>query len=295
MTLRPILIVSLIAALGGPATALTVEELPPDGTSAAEAPITGQELVPQGREVESGDLPPLDASGDDPVEPADGAAPPTEGGDEPAMSPGRSGEGTGQGDGEAAVDGPAGDADADRTGADAEPDGDDDPTVETEPFPNDDESAPEPRYDLDTLPRPVARMRELLLEAALAGDVDRVALLAGIGDEGAQLSLVPEGRDAGTILRQESGDGEGFETLAILAEVLEAGYVVLDEGEEGELYLWPWFAAASLDGMTPEQKVAMFRILTAADRDAMEEFGGYVFYRLGIDRDGIWRFFVAGD
>lgn len=272
MTVRSSLLGALLLASlpAAPAGALSADDLLSDETVAGE-----RRLVPPGQEVESGELPPLDAA------PAETADPPT-------SSPGDAGPDTGE-----AEDGDVSDGDDPSAArADEAPEtdapGTDAAEAQTEP-------SPEPRYDLESLPRPVARMRELLLEAARSGSVERVALLAGVGEEGAQLSLVPEGRDAATILREESGDGEGYETLAILAEVLEAGYVVLDPGEETELYLWPWFAAASIDELTPEETVAMFRVLTAADRDAMEEFGAYVFYRLGIDRDGVWRFFVAGD
>lgn len=154
---------------------------------------------------------------------------------------------------------------------------------------------PEPSFGEDGLPAPVALMRRRLLDAAMSGDLDAVARLADPGPEGTELSLVPEGQSPREQLLEQSGDEEGHEILAILAEILEAGHVVFDKGEADELYVWPWFAAAPLDRLSPSQRVAMFRILTAADLEASEELGAYVFYRVGIDRDGRWRFFVSGD
>lgn len=157
------------------------------------------------------------------------------------------------------------------------------------------EPLPEPRYGTAGLPRAVEALRERLLEAARSGDVVAVARLVEPGADGTQLSLVDDDRPAAERLREQSGDDEGHEILAILSEVLEAGHVVIDEGTEQALYLWPYFAALPLDALTDAQRVEMFRILTAADLQAMEEFGTYVFYRVGIDADGRWRFFVSGD
>jgi hypothetical protein len=61
------------------------------------------------------------------------------------------------------------------------------------------------------------------------------------------------------------------------------------------MYVWPYFAFTPLKTITPEQKVALFRIVTGADFKEMNEFGAYIFYRLGIAPDGTWHFFVTGD
>ena len=152
-----------------------------------------------------------------------------------------------------------------------------------------------PRTDLSALPDPVRRMHRLLVEAARAGDLAAVARLAGVGETMTELSLVPDGEDAETMLREQSGDEEGYEILAILLEILEAPYVVVDEGGEDALYLWPWFAGVSLDALTPAQQVAVYRLMTAGDFQQSLEFGTYVFFRTGIEADGRWAFFLAGD
>jgi hypothetical protein len=38
----------------------------------------------------------------------------------------------------------------------------------------------------------------------------------------------------------------------------------------------------------------LFRIITGNDYKEMQDFGAYIFYRLGIGPDGTWHFFVAG-
>ena len=157
------------------------------------------------------------------------------------------------------------------------------------------EPALTPQADLDALPEPVRRMRRLLIEAASAGDLAAVARLAGTGENMTELSLAPEGEDAETLLREQSGDEEGYEVLAILLEILEAPYVVIDEGTDEALYLWPWFAGVPLDTLTPAEQVAVYRLMTAGDFQQSLEFGTYVFFRTGIAADGTWAFFVAGD
>lgn len=154
---------------------------------------------------------------------------------------------------------------------------------------------PEVLYDLARLPEPVRRMRELLVEACVSGDIEKLRPLIASGEDGTQLSLGGVEGDVIAFLKQVSGDGEGHEMLAILLEVLNAGFVHLDAGEPGELYVWPYFFAVPLDRLTAPQRVELFKIVTAGDYEEMKTYGAYIFYRVGITPDGRWAFFVAGD
>ncbi|EHK56948.1 hypothetical protein [Allomesorhizobium alhagi] len=154
---------------------------------------------------------------------------------------------------------------------------------------------PEVIYDLERLPPDVKRMRELLIEAAKSGDIERLRPLIGLGDDMAQLSLAGIEGDPIEHLKSLSGDAEGREILAILEEVLSAGYVHLDAGGAEELYVWPYFFAIPLDRLDARQHVELFKIVTAGDYEDMKNFGSYIFYRLGITPDGRWAFFVAGE
>jgi hypothetical protein len=154
---------------------------------------------------------------------------------------------------------------------------------------------PEIIYNLDRLPEPVRRMHRLMLEATKSGDIERLRPLIGLGDNATQLSFGGVDGDPVSFLKGLSGDPEGQEILAILEEVLSAGYVHLDAGTAEELYVWPYFFAIPLDKLTPPQRVELFKIVTASDYDDMKAFGSYIFYRVGIDPEGRWAFFVAGD
>ncbi|MEM7215862.1 MAG: hypothetical protein AAF423_09985 [Pseudomonadota bacterium] len=154
---------------------------------------------------------------------------------------------------------------------------------------------PEVSYDLEALPFPVRRMHELILEATRAGDIEKLRAYIGRGDNMTLLSFGGLEGDPIEFLKQQSGDENGFEILAILEEVLQAGYVRLEPETEQELYVWPYFFAMPLDRLTERQMVELFRIVTYGDFQDMEDFGGYIFYRVGITPNGRWQFFVAGD
>ncbi len=154
---------------------------------------------------------------------------------------------------------------------------------------------PEVIYDLSRLPEPVQRMRGLLVEACRAGDIEALRPLIGTGDDATQLSFGNGERDPIEYLKELSGDGEGHEILAIMQEVLEAGFVHVDVGTPAELYVWPYFFAVPLDRLDARQRVELFTIVTAGDYEEMQNYGAYLFYRIGITPEGRWAFFVAGD
>nr|WP_048647804.1 hypothetical protein [Nitratireductor soli] len=158
-----------------------------------------------------------------------------------------------------------------------------------------DKPTPEILYDLDKLPEPVRRMHGLIVEACKSGDLEALRPLIGNGDSMTQLSLGGLDGDPLEFLRELSGDDEGQEILAILLEVLQAGYVHLDAGTPAESYVWPYFFALPLDSLDKRQRVELFTLVTAGDYEDMKNFGAYIFYRVGITPEGRWAFFVAGD
>jgi hypothetical protein len=161
--------------------------------------------------------------------------------------------------------------------------------------PGQSEEALEPQFDLSKLPFPARRMRELLLEAAQSGDIEKLRPYIGESDDATLLSFGGVDGDPIEFLKGLSGDGEGYEILAILEDVLQAGFVHFDPGTENELYIWPYFYGVPLDKLSPPQRVELYRLVTHGDYEDMKSFGAYNFYRIGITPQGRWRFFVAGD
>ncbi len=163
--------------------------------------------------------------------------------------------------------------------------------------PDIDENGPLPEiiYNLDRLPEPVRRMHDRIVEAAKTGDIEKLRPLLGLGDSKTLLSFGEPNGDPVQILKGNSGDDEGQEILAILEEVLNAGFVQLEPGTPNEIYVWPYFFGIPLDKLDARQRVELFKIVTAGDLEDMKQFGAYIFYRAGITPEGEWAFFVAGE
>jgi len=153
---------------------------------------------------------------------------------------------------------------------------------------------PDVFYDPGLLPEPVRAMRDKILEAALSGDPDKLRTVIQSNEMPPVFSFGEE-KDPIAAMKEQSNDGQGREIMAILAEVLEAGYVHVDKGTPQEMYLWPYFAQYPIDDLTPPQMIELFKIVTSYEYNEMKEFGAYNFYRVGIGPDGTWHFFVAGD
>lgn len=147
----------------------------------------------------------------------------------------------------------------------------------------------------DLLPEAARKTHDQLVSAAKRADLQAIRELIGTGDTATTLSIGGLEGDPIEFLKETSGDADGYELLAILLEVLEAGFVHVDAGTESEMYVWPYFFTWPFEKLTPQMKVELFRILTAGDVQDSADFGGYIFYRVGIRPNGQWDFFVAGD
>ncbi|PWV98754.1 hypothetical protein DFR52_10443 [Hoeflea marina] len=172
---------------------------------------------------------------------------------------------------------------------------DEDPAVTVPAAPDAAAPLPDVLTDVSVLPEPVARMRQLIIEAATTGDPEKLRALLGAGPTATRLSLAGTDDDPVAYLRSLSGDAGGQEILAIMLDILGTGFVHIDPGTPEELYVWPYFTAMPLESLTPPQRVELLRIVTAGDVEDMLGFGSYNFYRLGISPEGEWQFFLAGD
>jgi hypothetical protein len=149
-------------------------------------------------------------------------------------------------------------------------------------------------YDVSKLPAPVRRLREQIIEAASTGDITKLKPIIDANGDPPAFGYT-EADDPLTYLKSQAGDPEGREILAILLEVIEAGYVHVDVGTPEEMYIWPYFARYPLDKLTGPQMVELFKIITAGDYDDMKAYGTYLFYRVGITPNGVWKYFISGD
>jgi hypothetical protein len=168
----------------------------------------------------------------------------------------------------------------------------------------DQQELPAVEYDFSKLPVPVQRLREQLMDAARTGDVEKLRPIIEVNPQiGARLQTDPDDpeitepiTDPVEYLKAQSGDPDGREILAILLEVLEAGFVHVDIGTPQEMYIWPYFARYPLDGLSPQQTVELFKIITWGDLEQMRsELGAYSFFRVGISPSGGWEYFETAD
>ncbi|SCX29902.1 hypothetical protein DSM25558_4818 [Agrobacterium sp. DSM 25558] len=149
-------------------------------------------------------------------------------------------------------------------------------------------------HDISKAPEPVRRLRQLIIDAASTGDIEKLRPLVNTGPNQARVDG-DNGNDPIAALKSFSGDPDGLEVLAIIIDLLSTGYARVDAGTPDEMYVFPYFAGKSLTTLTPPEKVELLRIITAGDLADMQEYGNYSFYRIGISPDGQWKFFSAGD
>jgi hypothetical protein len=154
--------------------------------------------------------------------------------------------------------------------------------------------APVPGSASDKLPDPVARMHAAILDAARTGEIEKMRSVLEMNKNMPKVSF-GGASDPISFWKQSSGDKKGREILAALVSILEMPWVRTGEGTSGEMYVWPYLAEADLEKLSPPEEVDLYRLVSPQEAQIMREFGGYIWYRLGIGADGTWHFFVAGD
>jgi hypothetical protein len=148
-------------------------------------------------------------------------------------------------------------------------------------------------YGSDRLPAAVEDMREAILSAVRSGRIEE--LRHAYERNELKPDLGAPVADPVAHWRQLSGDGEGREILAILAGILDAGYVSLSLGrdiENDKVYVWPYFAEVPLGSLTPPQEVELLRLVSPAAARQMQNSGRYTYWRLAIGADGTWHSFL---
>lgn len=137
------------------------------------------------------------------------------------------------------------------------------------------------------LPGPVAGTREAILAAARARDFQ--ALRALIPDEGFTFSFGGETDPIGYWKRLES---EGH--VPVIGDVLP-GVLGTEPGFDRGVFVWPAQATEDPAEWDERDIEALTAIHDEEDIRAFQDAGLYLGWRVGIDRDGTWVFFVAGD
>jgi hypothetical protein len=147
-------------------------------------------------------------------------------------------------------------------------------------------------HDITKLPPQVQRMRQAILQAAVTGDIEQLRVPIEMNEIHPVFSKshIP---DPIAYLKSVSADGNGREMLAILFNILTAGYAISNPGAKDEMIVWPYHAVIPLNALTPGQEVEIYRFLPPARLKEMIAQGKYRFYSVGIGRDGVWHYFSS--
>jgi hypothetical protein len=137
------------------------------------------------------------------------------------------------------------------------------------------------------LPAAVAEMHRALLEAAESGDYETLRPL--IPSTGFEYTFGDPVEGGPIAYWQELERSSVERPLATLAEILRMPYT-LSRG----IYVWPFaYDVADVDDLSPYER-ELLAPLGGLDT-LFVEGTGYLGWRAGIDPDGNWVFFVAGD
>lgn len=87
-------------------------------------------------------------------------------------------------------------------------------------------------------------------------------------------------------------EGQGQDPLPILVELLSMPYIRIGDTA---IFVWPSFFTSDPNHFTEAELRLARRIASEEEIQAWKEYGSYLGYRVGIEPDGDWIFFVAGD
>ena len=159
-----------------------------------------------------------------------------------------------------------------------------------------DSRAPAPALLADPykLPEKVAAMRDAILAAARTGTIEALRTPLEWNEMKPEISAGPA-PDPIIYWKQQSGDGEGRQILAILLELLETPPAVVGAGTTAERYVWPGFAEIDLATLSPPLEVQLYRLVSPAEAKTMRERKVWSWWRLTIGVDGTWHSFLKAE
>ena len=152
--------------------------------------------------------------------------------------------------------------------------------------------------DQPGVPEKVAETRRLIVGAATSCGYARLGHVAARGQRPFTFSFGRDGDGGGDAAAAFWADqeAEGKEPLRFLVGLLDLPFAEHDGGEGAVQYVWPAAFGYDAWGEVPAaDRDALHPLYDETDFASFEALGGYAGYRVGIDADGEWLFFVAGD
>lgn len=151
--------------------------------------------------------------------------------------------------------------------------------------------------DAGALPRPVAAIRQKILQACATRDIEALRIpidwneVRPLFERGAKRA---PGEDPIERLKSLSFDGKGHESLALLRNVLRQAFVVETRGKT-QMYVWPAFALKPPPDPSPDERQVMLACVRFADLGRSDAAGRPPPMRVGIASDGVWHYFWSAD
>jgi hypothetical protein len=144
------------------------------------------------------------------------------------------------------------------------------------------------------LPGEVAATARAIITAASDCDFDGLAEIASV-DGPPDLATSFGGGGVENLARWEE---EGYGEMDTLIRLFGTTHVVIENEDGPQLYIWP--AAVAYDSwerIPGEYLTEMIDlgIYTEGELDDIAKFGSYAGWRISIDEEGNWRYFIAGD
>ena len=137
------------------------------------------------------------------------------------------------------------------------------------------------------LPAAVEKTRAALIEAAESGDYEKLRPL--VPETGFEFTFGGPVAGGAIAYWQDLERTSDERPLATLAEILRMPYT-LSRG----IYVWPFaYDVASIDDLTAHERELLAPL--GSLESVFVEGTGYLGWRAGIEPDGSWSFFVAGD
>jgi hypothetical protein len=171
------------------------------------------------------------------------------------------------------------------------------PALEGHRGPGEPESHHHPAAPVKPLPAPVEEMRQAILAAAHSGRIEDLTVPLEWNEMKPDVAAAA-GEDPIAVWKKLSGDGEGREILAILANILEMKSADVPMGKDIEnntIYVWPYLAEAKLDQLTPAEQVDLLRLVSPQEAKAMRDAKKWTWWRLSIGADGTWHSFKKAE
>ncbi len=142
------------------------------------------------------------------------------------------------------------------------------------------------------LPPAVEAKRQAIYAAALTRDYTTLAHLA---DPELNYSFGGEFDGGFAAYMKFADEEEEKSAFEIILTLLRLPYAVTANSIKGDIYTWPSVFTVEPSKWTNEDIAMMKSFLTDEQIESYREYGGYIYYRIGIDASGKWIFYLAGD